>query len=214
MTVPDAWPFLIARGRVKGYRILLAPDFLSADDRAALLRIDLGARENGQPTVTSLPGSPRQVVAWAHLLADADLAEDDTEPPLDEAGRPLRLTYGVFVDAGDAVPEGRQEILDVVLATYRDFLSNEPDYTRRASQPLRHPVATPTAPEPPSTGTKSENAPTAVLDRSKPDPTFRKNVKDVLPVVCQVRGCLLGVAASVLVLVFLLVSVGILLLNR
>jgi hypothetical protein len=131
-----AWPFLVARGRRRGYRTLLAPGFLVAarehgilddtvvpsdqEDQARVIEVATGA------------GRPLTVVHASHVVTSADVAEPGTgpavSPPRDEHSRPLQLIYG-FVCADGPIPEPQDEDLrmcrETALGVYRRFLGDE-----------------------------------------------------------------------------------------
>jgi hypothetical protein len=105
-----AWPFLVARGRHRGYRTLLAPDFLVAERDYGVLDDEVvpSTREDQASVIDVVTGAghPLTVVHATHLVTSADIAEPGGEPaghaPRDEHSRPLQLIYG-FVCAYGAV---------------------------------------------------------------------------------------------------------------
>lgn len=153
------WPFLIARGRRRGYSVLLAPAFLRAD--YGLLEEVAGPVPANQPVQVATARTSRGeevCVAWsAHLVTAEDLA-DGTEPR-DEHSRPLRLLYGFACQR--AVPASPSDVdmarsLTAAMATYRRFLADEQRFTVESSAPfdLRSPVSSPRPSAPPVTGTR------------------------------------------------------------
>ncbi|MFG1879049.1 hypothetical protein ACGFIV_29815 [Sphaerisporangium sp. NPDC049003] len=147
------WPFLVARGRHRGYRTLLAPGFLIAEhghgvlddsvvpnsdqDRATVIEVETGR------------GRRLTVAHATHLVTSADIAEPGAPPdprdPRDQHSRPLQLIYGyVCLDAAAGEPD--QEDLrfcrQASLGAYRRFLGDEEGFTVEASEdfPLRSPV--------------------------------------------------------------------------
>ncbi|MCT9935111.1 hypothetical protein N5079_33410 [Planotetraspora sp. A-T 1434] len=159
-----AWPFLVARGRYRGYRTLLAPDFLVAERDYGILDDTVVPSTNEDQAnvigVTTRAGRPLTVVHGTHLVTSADIAEPGTEPadhaPRDQHSRPLQLIYG-FVCVDGPISEPHDDDLricrDTALATYRRFLKDEDAFTvepagkfllrspviRRASPPPRQP---------------------------------------------------------------------------
>src|SRR4051812_36532744 len=97
-----AWPFLVARGRERGYRTLLAPDFLVAERGYGVLDDSVvpDPEEDRASVITVVTSTGRALtVAHAtHVVTAADLAEPGTEAgerePRDRHSRPLQLIYG------------------------------------------------------------------------------------------------------------------------
>lgn len=136
------WPFLIARGRRQGYRVLLAPDFLPShgflDD--AVTPVPPGVRYQ-----SALVGG--YFLVWNEYPVTEGEAEGPTR---DEHSRPLVLTVGVLYP-GDMMaddtelPRARQAALD----TYRRFLADEEGFRVERSAQFDPPArAAPTAPPP------------------------------------------------------------------
>ncbi|WP_424533217.1 hypothetical protein ACOZ38_22865 [Sphaerisporangium viridialbum] len=154
------WPFLVARGRHRGYRTLLAPGFLIAErDHGVLDDSVVPSTHQDRATVIEVvTGAGRRLaVAHAtHLVTSADIAEPGAPPseqePRDQHSRPLQLIYG-FVCLDGPVGEPDREDLRVCrqasLGAYRRFLGDEEGFTVEPSEdfPLRSPVVRrPTAP--------------------------------------------------------------------
>ncbi|GAA3825579.1 hypothetical protein GCM10022226_52900 [Sphaerisporangium flaviroseum] len=149
-----AWPFLVARGRRRGYRTLLAPDFLLRDRDYGVLDDEVAPSvHEDRPSVIEVvteAGRPLTVVHATHLVTPADIAEPGTEPaaeaPRDEHSRPLQLMYG-FVCSGGAVHEPDEGDLracrESALATYRRFLGDEDGFAVEPGRefPLRSAAA-------------------------------------------------------------------------
>jgi hypothetical protein len=108
MSRPTAqgWPFLVGRGRRRGYSTLLAPDFLVEQETYGILEEAVdpsSAGEAPQAVGLTLPAGHRLTVVYAvHRVTAADLGEDAPDP-VDEHSRPLRVMYG-FVCAGSSGP--------------------------------------------------------------------------------------------------------------
>lgn len=126
------WPFLVARGRERGYRTILAPGFLTERRLHGML----SDAANGEA-----PDAPREVEVDRSGVGRLTLVyrtEQVTEADLDggrgnglatdEHGRPLEMLYGIVcrgrlaghVDDGD-LNAARTE----ALASYRRFLAEE-----------------------------------------------------------------------------------------
>jgi hypothetical protein len=145
------WAFLVARGRHRGYRSILVPDFLANSGERSLLNESISGdvHSAGPPQIRPLiAGSAGSitVVYRAHRMTPADLAEggvDGSDGGLvtDEHGRPLDLLYG-FVSRATGVAEAREDDLATakrqVLDVYRRFLSDEAGF--RTSTSRAYPV--------------------------------------------------------------------------
>ena len=124
-----AWPFLVARGRRRGYSALLVPGFL---------------REHGflEATATPLDDAPSRTAATPHgVLAWAEHAVTAAEAhgePRDEYGRPLVLLHGFLCPDGDPVTVAgalaRTET--TALAVYGRFLADEEGFAVERSEPF------------------------------------------------------------------------------
>jgi hypothetical protein len=150
---PRAWPFLVARGRDRGYRTLLAPDFLVAERGYGVLDDSVvpSDREDQGDVVDVVTGTGRAltVVHATHVLTAADLAEPGAESgaesgaeagghePRDRHSRPLALIYG-FVCADARVTEVDPADLvtcrETALGVYRRFLGDEAGFTLEAGR--------------------------------------------------------------------------------
>ena len=137
----QGWPFLIARGRRRGYSVLLAPAFLVDQHDYGFLEEATGPLHPGEPfriTTTSRAGRPLCLVWTEHPVSAADIGSDG-EPPRDEHSRPLRWING-FLCAGSTVSHPSE--IDIASArtaardTYRRFLANEERFRTERSAPL------------------------------------------------------------------------------
>ncbi|XVS68047.1 hypothetical protein ACQPYE_18960 [Actinosynnema sp. CA-299493] len=134
MAAPDrGWPFLVARGRRRGYSVLLAPSFL-IDDHGLLEEVVGPVPDVRVASVRNAGGRWLCVVWAAHTATEAEIGN-----PRDEHSRPLRLLYG-FV-CPDGVVErpseaGMTASLAGALDTYRRFLEDEERFTVEASTPI------------------------------------------------------------------------------
>lgn len=136
---PVGWPFLVARGRRRGYSTLLAPGWLIAERGHGLIE-ELVGPVDGRPYRSATAVSPQGRllnVVWAeHLVTAADVAS--TSAPRDEHSRPLRLLYGflctatIVVDPAGDLTHSRLAALD----TYRHFLADEEHFAVEASAPF------------------------------------------------------------------------------
>jgi hypothetical protein len=142
-TTPRAWPFLVARGRQRGYRTLLAPGFLVADRDYGVLDDSIvpgDAYDRASVTeVVTGTGRALTVVHATHPVTAADVAGPGAEPgaePRDRHSRPLRLIYGFVCAAGDV---GEPDAGDLAacraaaLGVYRRFLDDEDGFTVESS---------------------------------------------------------------------------------
>jgi hypothetical protein len=131
MTTVDGWPFLIARGRRRGYSVLLAPRYLVGDH--GFLE-EAAAPVRGAPfRVAAVPGRGR--LAWAeHVVSTSDIGGD----PHDEYGRPLRLLYGFLCRQGKPAVAGEdlEHAREVALSVYRRFLAGEEEFLVEPSEPF------------------------------------------------------------------------------
>ncbi|OLE25338.1 MAG: hypothetical protein AUG44_16360 [Actinobacteria bacterium 13_1_20CM_3_71_11] len=137
------WAFLVARGRHRGYRSILVPDFLAASNEYGLVTESVRGDVDpaGAPRVhrVTAPGSgPLTLVYRTRRVTGADLDHGHPDhghpdhghpagdPPTDEHGRPLDLLYG-FVSRGGAVHEVDEADLrsaqEEALHAYRRFLT-------------------------------------------------------------------------------------------
>ncbi|GLZ43630.1 PASTA domain-containing protein [Actinokineospora sp. NBRC 105648] len=89
------WAFLVARGRVAGYRLLLVPDFVLRGGHSGALIAAVGEHvpRRGRPGVRTIDGVG-SVVYRTRPVTLADIGADVEVPLLDAAGRPIVLTYG------------------------------------------------------------------------------------------------------------------------
>jgi hypothetical protein len=147
------WPFLVARGRRVGYRVVLAPDFLVHTRQHHLLAEHVGAGPAGPDgrSVVELPATgfgPLVVTYREEPAAAAELLPGSESDILrDRHGRPLELLYGVVtgsppepVDGGDLATARAAAI-----EAYRRFLADEegadvqpsPGFTPDAMPPQR-----------------------------------------------------------------------------
>jgi hypothetical protein len=158
------WPFLVARGRSVGYRVVLAPDFLVRARKHHLLAEHVGAGPagpDGRSTVeVPTTGFGPLVATYREEPADAAELLPGSEPATlrDRHGRPLELLYGV-VTAGRPEPvddRALAEARDAAIEAYRRFLADEegaevqpsPASTPDGAPPRPQPVARPDRPVP------------------------------------------------------------------
>jgi hypothetical protein len=130
------WPFLIARGRRRGYSVLLAPDFLAG---YGFLEEVAGRVPPGTPfhVATADHGGRSLCLVWTErVVTSADIG--DGGPARDEHSRPLVLTVGFLCVGTISHPsEVDLEVAgEAALATYRRFLSGEEGFTTERSAPF------------------------------------------------------------------------------
>jgi hypothetical protein len=138
------WPFLVARGRRRGYRTVLAPDFLAernlhnvlseASDAAklpgdAVCCVDLEHAELGPMTISYR----------TEQLTSADLggASAGDELATDEHGRPLEILYGIVARdrlSGPLDGKDLRTARSAALRSYRRFLDAEDGFDVDASR--------------------------------------------------------------------------------
>ena len=139
--VAHGWPFLVARGRRKGYRVLLVPDLLADSNQHGLL----AEAFSGGFSSAELPRVEAVAVAGIGPICCAYRTErlGETDPPgspdhglLDEHGRPLQILYGLAC-ATDGILDPNAADLDIAraaaFATYRRFLDDEAGFTPERS---------------------------------------------------------------------------------
>lgn len=145
------WAFLVARGRSRGYRSILVPDFLADSSERSVLTesLDGDVESAGPPRILPLMAGragPITVIYRSHRMTPADLADaafdaPDGQPVTDQHGRPLDLLYG-FVSRAPGISEARERDLATAkrqaLDAYRDFLSDEVGF--RTSTSHAYPV--------------------------------------------------------------------------
>ena len=161
MTEPRAaeagWAFLVARGRRRGYRTILAPAFVADRNEQGVLtegvRSDVDrSRVTRVDHVVAPTAGPMTLAYRTHRLIRDDLAAtardgDDGKHAADDLvtddhGRPLDLLYGFVLPARDVdrVDEVDLRVAkDQGLRAYRRFLADEDAFTVQTSQgfPLR-----------------------------------------------------------------------------
>jgi hypothetical protein len=134
----DGWAFLVARGRQRGYRSILVPDFLLDTAEYGLLTENVRGDVDpaGPPRVEQVtaPATGRLALAYrSRRLLESDL--DAGQPVTDMHGRPLDLLYG-FVSRGRVPAPSEADLavaLGEALAAYRCFLAGEAGFAVRAS---------------------------------------------------------------------------------
>lgn len=127
--IGEAWPFLVARGRRRGYSALLVPGFLGEPgflEETAVPLDDVSFRTAATPF-----GS----LTWAeHAVTRADAGGE----PRDEHGRPLVLLHGLLCPRGEPADAGAALAWTdaIALAVYRRFLDGEEEFRAEASEPF------------------------------------------------------------------------------
>lgn len=129
----DGWPFLVARGRRRGYSTLLVPGYLLDEGRYGFLEETAAPTGSAPFRVAAVAGSAHLV--WAEHAVTRDDAGGD---PHDEYGRPLRLTYGFLCPRGRPrpAPAELRHALDTAQAVYRRFLAGEDRFAAEPSGPF------------------------------------------------------------------------------
>ncbi|HEX5118455.1 MAG TPA: hypothetical protein VFW65_24990 [Pseudonocardiaceae bacterium] len=130
MDTTQGWPFLVARGRTRGYSVLLAPDFLVARRDYGFLEVVAGPLPDGTPfRATTVRREHGDVgVVWCDSPTDIR----------DEHSRPVRLLAG-FACTGTI---SRPSELDLdaartaASATFERFLADEDGFTVESAPPF------------------------------------------------------------------------------
>ncbi|HEX3649926.1 MAG TPA: hypothetical protein VHV49_15980 [Pseudonocardiaceae bacterium] len=130
MDTAQGWPFLVARGRARGYSVLLAPDFLVARRDYGFLEEVAGPLPDGTPfrTTTIRRDHGDLGVVWSDYPTNVR----------DEHSRPLRLLAG-FACTGTI---SRPSELDLeaaraaAVATFERFLLDEDGFTVESAAPF------------------------------------------------------------------------------
>ncbi len=139
MNTVTGWPFLIARGRRRGYSVLAAPPFLVRDREEGFLEEVVGPSPGSVATrMVDSPGGRHLCLVWGdHRVRGDDIGEP--ADPVDEHSRPLRLLYGfVCQDAAvsEPAPADLERSLATMVATYRRFLRGEEEFVVEESSPF------------------------------------------------------------------------------
>lgn len=132
----NGWPFLVARGRQRGYSVLLAPPFMIQALDYGLLEQVVGPVSAAQPVRTT---STRDLcIVWSeHAVTGTDVA--DGSEARDEHSRPLRLLYGLVSPDATVLKPSEVDLEHSCLAaldTYRRFLADEKRFTVEPSTPF------------------------------------------------------------------------------
>lgn len=135
MNGTDAWAFLVARGRYKGYRAILVPDFLARSGLPGLLTESVSGAARSQMVTVDTPAGIVTALSKTHRLTSRDVDGGTTSESsqadglvTDEHGRPLELLYGLVCRAGgirEVHEDDFKEALEQSLQAYRRFLADE-----------------------------------------------------------------------------------------
>src|SRR4051812_29279194 len=138
MAAKQAWPFLVARGRDRGYSVVLAPDFLVADgDYGFLEEQAIPSHTDAVHVADGLSAHGRRVcLVWTEQVVGAEDVGAQEEPR-DAHSRPLRLLFG-FVGPAIAshAAADLEQARNAALSTYRRFLADEAGFTVESSAPF------------------------------------------------------------------------------
>lgn len=126
------WPFLIGRGRRRGYTVLLAPGFLDGESGFLVEH----AAPRAEPIVaTALSGRRYCLICAEYEVTSADLGGGE---PYDEHSRPLQYLYGFLCAPGYVITTPVRADLaaawDSTMDTYRRFLAGEETFTVERSR--------------------------------------------------------------------------------
>ncbi|MDQ6613398.1 MAG: hypothetical protein M3083_01175 [Actinomycetota bacterium] len=184
------WAFLVARGRRRGWRPILVPDFIADTDQSGLLieKVSGDVSPSGPPRIVNIdiPGSGEVTIIFRTArFTSADLVDERDGVPdgrgnrvhdelvTDQHGRPLDLLFGIVTrrpvsepNEGDLVAAKEEAMI-----AYRRFLADEMSFATESSpaRPLRSdpakPVLRPAPPRPDAeaeSSTHPENRPSLV----------------------------------------------------
>ncbi len=135
----QGWPFLIARGRRRGYSVLLAPGFLIAEQDYGFLEHAVGPVRDGAPCHTATVTTPRGrriSLVWSDRPATAA----DGGAIHDEHSRPLRLLSGFLCTDTAVTGPSSADLTSARVAasgTYQRFLADEERFAIEESAPFR-----------------------------------------------------------------------------
>lgn len=202
------WPFLVARGRTRGYRTLLAPAFLTERELHERLSESTGGAAPGRvlSVQLDLPGvGPLSVAYTLDELRASDLDGDRPAgggAPTDEHGRPLELLYGIVSRERLGGPLDEADLRaarGVALQSYRRFLAAEESFGVELSSAFT--LRTAAAPEAPLRAAPDEaSAPQPSGSPPRPVPPRERSARGSAPLPALVAA---GIAA-VLLLAWLL----------
>lgn len=147
----DVWAFLVARGRRKGHRAILVPDFLADIGSPGLLAESVSGAAGSQIVTVDTPAGVVTVLSRTHRLTSQDV---DGGLVTDQHGRPLELLYGLVCRIGGIweVHEGDfDEALNQSLQAYRRFLADEDrPFEQSTAFSIRMRAMTPSVTAPPA----------------------------------------------------------------
>jgi hypothetical protein len=174
--MPDAargWPFLVARGRHRGYRTVLAPDFLAERNLQGVLSdsatgdgLELGRARTAEVDAPAV--GPMTLCFRTERVSAADVnghLPGEDAIATDEHGRPLEILYGVVARGRLSGPVHDGDLgaaRSQALRSYRRFLEQEDAFDVDASPAfaLRGVTAmAPSAPAPPRRTPRAAPAP-------------------------------------------------------
>lgn len=158
----SAWPFLVTRGILLGYRVVIAPEFLvSAGDAGAVYasaRTEPGLSTTGPITqvVKAANGEPLTLI---HRRLPAAVDDLGAAPLRDRHGRPFPLIEGYALRGAHedvlVTDEQWRELHRFVLSGYRRYLAGEsqgplliPSREHSLNAPATPPVRPAPAPRP------------------------------------------------------------------
>ena len=227
------WPFLVARGRHRGYRTVLAPDFLAQRDLQGVLS-DSAAGDGMQPgqartaEVDAPAVGPMTLCFRIEQVRAADVnghLPGDDAIATDEHGRPLEILYGVVVRGRLSGPVHDGDLgaaRSQALRSYRRFLEQEDAFEVDASPAFALRGVTAKAPPapapPPRTRTASpapaplqapaaERRPAPVTKRRPATVSKRRPAAESRPATVTERRPAMGALATAVVAAVLLIAV-------
>jgi hypothetical protein len=124
------WPFLVARTRNAGHRVVVAPDFLVEQEAESWLGRVSGGEDtpDGHAVLHQSPDGQFVVVSRVFVAGRADYGLDGDGPIRDRSGRPIRFTEGLVL-RGHTEPEVTQgdlaQACSVTQVAYQTFWTLE-----------------------------------------------------------------------------------------
>ena len=185
--MPEAargWPFLVARGRHRGYRTVLAPDFLARRNLQGVLSdsatgdgLELGRARTAEVDAPAV--GPMTLCFRIERVSAADVnghLPGEDAIATDEHGRPLEILYGVVARGRLSGPVHDGDLgaaRSQALRSYRRFLEQEDAFDVDASPAFALRGVSAMAPSAPAPPPRTPSAPPAPAPRPTPTPERR-----------------------------------------
>ena len=180
--MPEAargWSFLVARGRHRGYRTVLAPDFLAKRDLQGVLSDSAtgDGLQPGQARTAEVDAPAVGPMTLCFRIEQVSAADVNGHPPgdgaiaTDEHGRPLEILYGVVARGRLSGPVHHGDLgaaRSQALRSYRRFLEQEDAFDVDASPAFALRGVTAMAPPAPAPPPRTPSAAPARTPASAP----------------------------------------------